>query len=234
MNRFVVALAFVACAYGAPAPDASYAAAPLAAVAHVSAPVAVGQTHHTYAAGPPVVQNHVEYGVVGHQTVQVGTQKVQAGHQYVQSHQEVIPQPAHSYVAGVARNEVNTVALPPPAIPAPPAPYAAIPPAPVPAGPAPADTVTVQRIAAPVRTHTKITPVQTQIVPQLQVNKYNVDVPVHVPIPVEREVVVAKHVAKPYNVEVPRPVHVAKPYKVHPVQEIVEQPHVHPVQEIVE
>merc|ERR1719295_2339476 len=141
MNRFVVALTFVACAYGAPAPDAS----------------------------------------------------VVAGH----------------------------------FAPAAPAPYAAIPPAPVPAGPAPADTVTVQRIAAPVRTHTKITPVRTQIVPQLQVNKYNVDVPVHVPVPVEREVVVAKHVAKPYNVEVPRPVHVAKPYKVHPVQEIVEQPHVH-------
>merc|ERR1719244_808172 len=156
MNRFVVALTFVACAYGAPAPDASLIA---------------------------------------------------AGH--------------------LAPDSVHTVPLPAPAIPAPPAPYAAIPPAPVPAGPAPADTVTRQRILAPVRTHTKITPVQTQIVPQLQVNKYNVDVPVHVPVPVEREVVVAKHVAKPYNVEVPRPVHVAKPYKVHPVQEIVEQPHVH-------
>merc|ERR1719346_365602 len=122
MNRFVVALAFAACAYGAPAPeaDASYglAAAPLAAAhvaTHVSAPVAVGQTHHTYAAGPAVVQNHVEYGVVGHQTVQVGTQKVQAGHQYVQVGQEVIPQPAHTYAAGVATDSVHTVPLPAPA-----------------------------------------------------------------------------------------------------------------------
>merc|ERR1719204_2859177 len=132
MNRFVVALTFVACAYGAPAPDASVLAghfAPAAHVAtHVSAPVAVGQTHHTYAAGPAVVQQHTEYGVVGHQTVQVGTQKVQSGHQYVQVGQEVIPQPAHSYTAGVATNSVETVPLPAPAIPAPPAPYAAIPP----------------------------------------------------------------------------------------------------------
>jgi hypothetical protein len=200
-------------------------AAPLAAVAH--APVAIGQTHHTYAAGPPIVQQHVEYGVVGHQTVQVGVQKVQAGHQYVAAGQEVIPQPAVSYVAGEAQNLVETRALPPPVIPAAPAPLAAIPPAPVPAGPAPADTVVQEKILAPVRTHTVITPQQTQIVPQLQVNKYNVDVPVNVPVPVEREVLVTKHVAKPYTVEVPRAVPVPAPYKVHPVQEIIEQPHIH-------
>merc|ERR1719166_811669 len=122
MNRFVVACAFVACAYGAPMPEADagivgavgYAGAGAvvgAPVAH--APAVVGQTHHTYAAGPAVVQNHVEYGVVGHQTVQVGTQKVQAGHQYVQSHQEVIPQPAHSYVASEPQTIVETRALPP-------------------------------------------------------------------------------------------------------------------------
>lgn len=234
MNSFVFALAFTACVYGAPAPDAdaSYGhglvGAAVAAPLAVSAPVAVGQTHHTYAAGPPVVQEHVQYGVVGHQTVQVGTQRVQAGHQYVQSHQEVIPQPAHSYVAGEPQTIVETKALPAPALPVAPVPYAAaIPPAPVNLGPAPADTVTQQRILAPVRTHTRVTPVQTNIVPQLQVNKYNVDVPVQVPVPVEREVIVQKHVAKPYEVAVPRAVPVPAPYKVHPVHEVVEQPIVH-------
>ena len=69
----------------------------------------------------------------------------------------------------------------PPAIPAAPLAYAAIPPAPVPAGPAPADTVTVQKISAPVRSHVQITPQVTNIVPEVQVNKYNVDVPVAVP-----------------------------------------------------
>ena len=173
------------------------------------------------------MQNHVEYGVVGHQTVQVGTQSVQAGHQYVQAGQEIIPQPASTYAAGAPQNLVETRALPAPVIPNV-APYAAaIPPAPVPAGPAPVDTVVQQKVLAPLRTHTRITPVQTNIVPQLQVNKYNVDVPVNVPVPVEREVLVTKHVAKPYTVEVPRPVAVPAPYKVHPVQEIVEQPHIH-------
>merc|ERR1719187_3211143 len=225
MNRFVVALSVVACAYGAPSNLALPGAYHVGS--HVSAPVAVGQTHHSYAAGPPVVQEHVEYGVVGHKTVQVGTQQVQSGHQYVQTHQEVIPQPANSYVAGAAQNLVETRALPAPVLPNVPAPLAAIPPAPIPAGPAPADTVTTRKIVAPVRTHTRITPVQTNIVPELQVNKYNVDVPVNVPVPVEREVVVTKHVAKPYTVEVPRAVPVPAPYKVHPVHEVVEQPIVH-------
>merc|ERR1711970_804910 len=184
-------------------------------------------THHSYAAGPPVVEQHTEYGVVGHKTVQVGTQAVQTGHQYHQVGQEVIPQPAHSYAATAPQNLVETRALPAPVIPAPPAPLAAIPPAPIPAGPAPLDTVTVRKIAAPVRTHTVVTPVQTNIVPQLQVNKYNVDVPVNVPVPVHRDVIVTKHVPEPYNVEVPRPVAVPAPYKVHPVHEVVEQPHIH-------
>merc|ERR1711962_966209 len=92
MNRFVVALAFVGCALGAPsilpavghaytagsavvghgpavATSGAYAAG--SSVAHgapvASAPAVVGQTHHTYAAGAPVVENRVEYGVVGHQ-----------------------------------------------------------------------------------------------------------------------------------------------------------------------
>ena len=115
----------------------------------------------------------------------------------------------------------------PPAIPAAPLAYAAIPPAPVPAGPAPADTVTVQKIAAPVRQHVQITPQVTNIVPEVQVNKYNVDVPVAVPRAVPREIITHTHVAKPYEVAVPRAVPVPAPYKVHPVQEIVETPHIH-------
>merc|ERR1719360_465306 len=102
-----------------------------------------------------------------------------------------------------------------------------LPPAPVPAGPAPADTVVQTKIAAPVRTHTRITPQVTNIVPQINVQKYNVDVPVAVPRAVPREIVQVSHVAKPYEVPVPRAVHVPAPYKVHPVQEIVETPHIH-------
>merc|ERR1711983_304340 len=82
-----------------------------APVAH--APAVVGQTHHSYAAGAPVVENHVEYGV--------------AGHAYAVAGQETIPQPAHSYVAGAPQNIVETRPIAPPAIPAPPAPYAASP-----------------------------------------------------------------------------------------------------------
>jgi len=227
MNRFVVALSVVACAYGAPSHPAVLGGATHHLGSYASAPVAVGQTHHSYPAGPAVVEQHTEYGVIGHQTVQVGTKQVQAGHQYVQTHQEVIPQPAVSHVAQPAQNLVETRALPAPVLPSVPLTAAVIPPAPVNHGPAPADTVTSRKIAAPVRTHTRITPVQTNIVPELQVNKYNVDVPVNVPVPVEREVVVTKHVARPYNVEVPRPVAVPAPYKVHPVHEIVEQPHIH-------
>merc|ERR1712243_180084 len=216
MNRFVVALAFVGCAFGAPsilpavghaytagsavvghgpavATSGAYAAGP--AVAHgapvASAPAVVGQTHHTYAAGAPVVENRVEYGVVGHQVVQTGEVSVVGGHQYAVAGVEHIPQPAVSSIAGPPVNTVETRALPPPVIPhaAPPA-LAAIPAAPTNQGPAPADTVVQQRILAPVRTHTRITP-------QLNVQNYNVDVPVHVPVPVEREVIVNKHVPAP-------------------------------------
>merc|ERR1711887_533817 len=251
MNRLLVACAFVACAFGAPMPeaDADYAhglvaAAPVAAIAAapaavgyaggavVGAPVAhapavVGQTHHAYAAGPPTVENHVEYGVVGHQTVQTGVQQVVAGHTYAVAGQETIPQPAVSYAAGAPQNLVETVPIAPPVIPAPPAPLAAIPPAPIPASPAPADTVVQTKIAAPVRTHTRITPQVTNIVPQINVQKYNVDVPIAVPRAVPREIIVNKHVPKPYEVPVPRAVPVPAPYKVHPVQEIVETPHIH-------
>merc|ERR1711992_177636 len=135
--------------------------------------------------------------------------------------------PATSYVAGAPQNIVETRPIAPPAIPAAPAPYAAIPPAPVPAGIAPADTVTQTKIAAPVRSHVRITPQVTNIVPEVQVNKYNVDVPVAVPRAVPREIITHTHVAKPYEVAVPRAVPVPAPYKVHPVQEIVETPHIH-------
>merc|ERR1712209_60877 len=233
MNRFVVACAYLARAMGAPTvPLATTGYAGLGAGQIVSAPVAsapavVGQTHHSYAAGPPVVQNRVEYGVVGQRTVQTGVASVVAGHQYAIAGQETIPQPATSYVAGAPQNLVETKALPAPAIPAAPAPYAAIPPAPRNLGPAPADTVVQTKIAAPVRTHTRITPQVTNIVPQINVQKYNVDVPVAVPRAVPREIVQVSHVAKPYEVPVPRAVHVPAPYKVHPVQEIVETPHIH-------
>merc|ERR1712045_386440 len=102
--------------------------------------------------------------------------------------------------------------------------YAAIPPAPTNQGPAPADTVTITKIQAPVRTHTIVTPQVTRIEPELQINKYEVEVPVAVPVHVEREVIVEKHVAKPYTVEVPQPYAVPKPYVVNPVQHVVETP----------
>merc|ERR1712115_647548 len=116
MNRFVGFFALVAVAMGAPAPEAgvyatgALAAAPLAAGAVaggavvaggsyagapvVSAPAVVGQTHQTYAAGAPTVQQHTEYGIVGHQVVQTGTQSVVAGHQYAVAGVEHVPQPS--------------------------------------------------------------------------------------------------------------------------------------------
>merc|ERR1711884_320499 len=173
MNRFVVACAFVACVSGAPqllhhgvstVGHASYAGpAQVTGVSHgptvahggpvASAPVVTGQTHQTYAAGAPIVEQHTEYGVVGSQVVQTGHASVIGGYTHVPAGQEVIP--------------------------------------------------------------------------KVEVQNYNVDVPVHVPVPVERTVIVNKHVPEPYEVPVPRAVPVAAPYKVHPVQEIVETPHVH-------
>merc|ERR1712106_462184 len=226
MNSFVVAFSVVACAMGAPtyptagvvAPlgyaggvahaglglgGAAYAGASVAGTPVVSAPAVVGVAHQTYVAGPAQVESRVEYGVVGHQVVQTGVQSVVGGHAYSVGGVEHIAQPAVSYAAGVPQNLVNTVALPAPVIPAPPAPYAAIPPAPVPAGYAPADTVTQQRVLAPVRTHTRITPQATNIIPLVNVQKYNVDVPVHIPTPVERIITVNKHVAAPYDVAIP-------------------------------
>merc|ERR1719230_489556 len=199
MNRFVVACAFVACVSGAPqllhhgvstVGHASYAGpAQVTGVSHgptvahggpvASAPVVTGQTHQTYAAGAPIVEQHTEYGVVGSQVVQTGHASVIGGYTHVPAGQEVIPQPATSYVAGAPQTLTETRPLPP------------------------------------------------HIIPKVEVQNYNVDVPVHVPVPVERTVIVNKHVPEPYEVPVPRAVPVAAPYKVHPVQEIVETPHVH-------
>jgi hypothetical protein len=187
-------------------------------------PPAVATVYETAHAGPAIAKTVVETGVVGHRTVQVGSQAVQVGSEYFVAGQDVEHQAPFSYVAGEAVNTQQTVPIAPPALPvAAPAPLA------IPApytnqGPAPADTVTQEKVLAPVRTHTRITPQVTRIEPELHVNKYAVDVPVNVPVPVHRDVVVTKTVEKPYPVDVPRPVAVPAPYKVHPVQEIVETP----------
>jgi len=240
MARFLVLASLAAFSSAAPTKyavaPATLAAAPLHHAA-VAAPVhalhgavATGYTagpthvHEQVHAGPAIAKTHVQHGVVGHKTVPAGTRTVQVGHQYVQAGQSVHQPAAYSLVHAPAKNEVVTKQLPIPAAPVAPAPYAAIPPAPVNLGPAPADTVTQERVLAPVRTHSIITPQQTRIEPELQVNKYEVAVPVPVPTPVEKEVIVHKHVPKPYNVEVPTPVAVPAPYKVHQVKHVVETP----------
>merc|ERR1712088_393174 len=139
MNRFVVAFAFVACVSGAPqylnhgvstVGHASYAGPAQhvgvshgATVAHggpvASAPVVTGQTHQTYAAGPAVVEQHTEYGVVGSQVVQTGHASVIGGYTHVPAGQEVIPQPASSYVAGAPQTLTETRPLPPMWLPSP-------------------------------------------------------------------------------------------------------------------
>ena len=104
---FQVSFAFLAVAMGAPSHYGSLVSAPVA-----SAPAVVGQTHHSYAAGPAVVENRVEYGVVGARTVQTGVASVVDGHQYVVAGQETIPQPASSYVVGAPQNIVETRLVP--------------------------------------------------------------------------------------------------------------------------
>merc|ERR1719189_105119 len=239
MAKIFVLSLLVALSQSAPRDARHVYPAGVAPLAHhaVAAPVAVAHHAVGYAAGPPAiigtsVQEHIHAGapvahttheVVGHRTVQVGTQAVQTGHTYTQ-HAEVSQAPAYTYIAEPAKTSQSTVPIAPPVIPAAPAPYVAIPPAPTNQGPAPADTVTITKIAAPVRTHSVITPQVTRIEPELQINKYTVEVPVAVPVPVEREVVVEKHVAKPYPVEVPQPYAGPQPYKVHPVHKVVETP----------
>merc|ERR1711973_443471 len=185
-------------------------------------------THHLAAlpAVAPAGYAHAglaHHGIVGHKTVPAGTRTIQTGHQYVEAGSHLTQAPAYSLVHAPATDEVVTKNLPVPAVPVP-APAAAIPPAPVNLGPAPADTVTVERVMAPTRTHQIITPQATRIEPELHVQKYTVEIPVAVPTPVEREVIVNKHVPKHYNVEVPTPVAVPQPYPVHQVKKIIETP----------
>merc|ERR1719210_371840 len=183
-----------------------------------------GHLAHGVGIAAAVPTTRVQHGVVGHQTVQVGSRPVQVGVDTYVAGQSVHQPATYSVVAEPAKSYQQTVAIPEPALPYP-APVApVIPPAPRNLGPAPADTVTQTRIAAPVRTHTIVTPRKTQIVPQLQVNKVPYDVPVQVPVPVEREVIVTKHVDRPYTVEVPKAVPVAQPYKVHQVKQVVQPP----------
>merc|ERR1712141_338089 len=123
-------------------------------------------------------------------------------------------------------NAASVRAIPAPPLPVPAAP-ALLPGPPRNLGPAPLDAVTTQAVQAPVRTHTVITPRLNRIEPELQVNQVPYDVPVAVPVPVERTVVHNKHVPRPYEVAVPRAVPVPQPSKVHPVQRVVETPIIH-------
>merc|ERR1711872_714981 len=180
----------------------------------IPGPVAVQEQVH---AGPAIAQHRTISGVVGHRQVQVGTQTVQVGHQYAQTGEVAHARPAYTEIAAPATNSASVRAIPAPPLPAPAANY----------GPAPADAVTTYAVDAPVRTHTRITPRLHRIEPELQVNQVPYDVPVAVPVPVERTVVNTVHVPKPYEVAVPRAVPVPQPYKVHPVQQVVETPIIH-------
>merc|ERR1711944_111874 len=168
--------------------------------------------HEQVHRGPAVaVPGRIINGVVGHRTVQVGSQTVQVGHQYAQTGESVHPRPAYTQVAAPATNSASVRAIPAPPLPAPAAPAPIPPPAQV-YGPAPLDAVTTYAVDAPVRTHTRITPRLHRIEPELQVNQVPYDVPVAVPVPVERTVVHTQHVPEPYEVAVPRAVPVPQPY----------------------
>merc|ERR1711883_40764 len=233
MAKFLILSACLALSTAAPSQllgalaPAGYAgfAAPGAVIGQHVVP---GPTHvqeHVHA-GPAVAHHRTITGVVGHRQVQVGTQTVQVGHQYAQTGEVASPRAAYTQAAAPATNSASVRALPAPALPVP-APPAAIPPPAANYGPAPADAVTTYAVDAPVRTHTRITPRLHRIEPELQVNKVPYDVPVAVPVPVERTVVHTQHVPEPYEVAVPRAVPVPQPYKVHPVQQVVETPIIH-------
>merc|ERR1712001_243573 len=219
MAKFLILSACLALATAAPgggllgalAPAGlGYAAGGAVVGTHVApGPVAVHEQVH---AGPAVAQHRTISGVVGHRQVQVGTQTVQVGHQYAQTGEVAHARAAYTEIAAPATNSASVRAIPAPALPAPAAPAPIPPPAQV-YGPAPADAVTTQAVSAPVRTHTRITPRLHRIEPELQVNQVPYDVPVAVPVPVERTVVHTQHVPQPYEV--------------HPVQQVVETPIIH-------
>merc|ERR1711973_824322 len=163
----------------APAGYAGLAGGAVVGTAVAPGPVAVHEQVH---AGPAIAQHRTISGVVGHRQVQVGTQTVQVGHQYAQTGEVSQPRPAYTEIAAPATNSASVRAIP-----APPPPAANY-------GPAPADAVTTYAVDAPVRTHTRITPRLHRIEPELQVNQVPYDVPVAVPVPVERTVVNTVHV----------------------------------------
>merc|ERR1712038_2204390 len=207
----------------APAGYAGLAGGAVVGTAVAPGPVSVHEQVH---AGPAIAQHRTISGVVGHRQVQVGTQTVQVGHQYAQTGEVAHARPAYTEIAAPATNSASVRAIPAPPLPAPAAP-APIPPPAANYGPAPLDAVTTYAVDAPVRTHTRITPRLHRIEPELQVNQVPYDVPVAVPVPVERTVVNTVQVPRPYEVPVPRAVPVAQPYKVHPVQQVVETPIIH-------
>ena len=162
MNRFVVACALVACAYGAPMPETdtgivetvcytNAGAVVGAPMAH--APTVVGQTQHSYAAGLAVTE----------------VQQVIASNNCVVAGQMTNPLPVTSHVAEHPHNPSETEAPLAPVIPALSAPYAAaIPTAPAPARPAPAGTGVQTKIADPFRIHTRNNPQVTNVVTKLK------------------------------------------------------------------
>merc|ERR1712227_1082666 len=165
-----------------PAGYAGLAGGAVVGTAVAPVPVAVHEQVH---AGPAIAQHRTISGVVGHRQVQVGTQTVQVGHQYAQTGEVAHARAAYTEIAAPATNSASVRAIPAPPL------------------PVPADPVTTYAVDAPVRTHTKITPRLHRIEPELQVNQVPYDVPVAVPVPVERTVVNTVHVPKPYEVPVP-------------------------------
>merc|ERR1712186_100532 len=166
MAKFLILSACLALATAAPGGHLLGALAPAgyaAGGAVVGTHVAPGPVavHEQVHAGPAIAQHRTISGVVGHRQVQVGTQTVQVGHQYAQTGEVAHARAAYTEIAAPATNY----------------------------GPAPADAVTTYAVDAPVRTHTKITPRLHRIEPELQVNQVPYDVPVAVPVPVERTVV---------------------------------------------
>eukprot|EP00096_Caligus_rogercresseyi_P007205 TRINITY_DN24_c0_g1_i2.p1 TRINITY_DN24_c0_g1~~TRINITY_DN24_c0_g1_i2.p1 ORF type:complete len:285 (-),score=76.77 TRINITY_DN24_c0_g1_i2:322-1155(-) len=183
--------------------------------AYVGAP----SVHEFVVPGPAHVQKIPISGVVGHETVQVGSKQVLAGHQYVHGGTTFEQPPPYSYPAGPPKSSAQTIPVAPPAIPAPTQTFSA---------PAIAGSVqTYRNDNAAGRPNIVITPQQTIVKPVVEVQEVPYDVPVHVPVPVEREVILTKVVAKPVPFEVPVQVPVAKPYKVHPVHTVVKTPIVH-------
>merc|ERR1712180_456805 len=164
MARFLVLALCVA--MSSAAPTHHVAALPAVAPAGYAGLAHAGLAHHGvvgYSAGPTQVHETVHAGpAVAKTHVQHGI----VGHKTVPAGTRTI-QTGHQYVeAGSHLTQAPAYSLV--------------------HAPAPADTVTVERVMAPTRTHQIITPQATRIEPELHVQKYTVEVPVAVPTPVER------------------------------------------------